>query len=445
MERATLPPGPKPLPFFGNLPSLIRNGPRAFERLRETYGDHFTFHSLGGRKWFFLTDPDDIRDVLVTHHKDFTKGRALGLAKTVLGEGLLTGDGEPYQKARRVVQGAFHGKRLPDVIRAVHKHLGALQARWRDGGEIDLAGELSEYLLKVTGEGFLGVDISAEAKELSGVFSDAISALSILNTLPDIARRLPLPINFRLKRLTRSLGAAADAMIERHPGSAAQDVIALMLAARNDPSQEALTREQMRAVVTTTLFGGYEAPMHVLTWAWYRIAREPEVQAKLQREADGAFAGSEPGPGDAAKFPYAKAVALETLRLYPPVWLIARRITKPYPFRGHLLPAGAEIFLSPYLVQRSPRYFDDPLAFKPERWEAITLTDLPQFAFFPFGGGPRGCLGEQFAWPELILTIASIARRWELRLKDAREVKPRPYFTFCPDARIKMLLKARGG
>jgi cytochrome P450 len=422
----------------------MREGPRAFERLVEEFGDLFTVY-MGGQQVFFLTNPDAIRDVLVTNSKNFTKGRALGLAKIALGDGLLTGDGESYQDSRRLIQPSFHSRRISEICGSVHYFLGDLHNRWKNDQEIDIGDEMTELLLKITARGFLGVDISTTAKTLGSVFSDILSKINILNLLPDFVQHLPLPINYRLKQLTGRLNTAAGDIIDLRGNDRtnAQDALSLMLAGQANASRYIMTQKRQRDLVITLLFGGYEAPMQVMTWVWYLIAKHPAVEQRLHHEIDTILAGREPTEEDVGNLSYTKCVLLETMRLYPPVWIIARRIIEPYRIGEFTMPAGAEIFMSPYIVQRNPSYFDDPSTYNPDRWLSLSLQNMPRFRYFPFGGGPRGCLGEHFAWPELLLLISSIARKWTLALKVDREVKPRFAFTFGPSSKIRMILKAR--
>ena len=436
-----LPPGPKPLPLLGNLLDFIRQGPDVFENAARTYGD-ITTVSFGARKHFIINDPALIQTILVKDRRNFEKGRALRLASRVLGSGLLTSDGEVYQKQRRAAQPAFNIKNMDDFGNSVLHYVTELNRTWRDGLEFDVSDEMSALCLNVAAQAFLGVDLAASAHTIVKVFDDAMAGLNQLNLLPPFAEKLPLPLNFRLKRLKARLGEIVDGIIAQRRASEgrATDLLSLVLA---NVEEGAFTPEELREQVITFLFAGYEAPCRVLTWTWYLLARHPEAEAKLHDEIAAVLGERAPAFEDWKSLPYTRGVVSESMRLYPPAWIIARRIMSPYEVGGWTLPAGEEIFLSPYITQRDARFFPNPLAFDPGRW-LEPAEGRPQFAYFPFGGGLRGCAGVHFAWPEMVLLVAGIAQRWRVVISDNREVKPNPAFTFAPSSPIRAVARSRG-
>ncbi len=413
-------------------------------RFAREYGDAVTIRA-GSQTIFLVSDPESVRDVLTKDHRNFTKGRALGLAKRTLGEGLLTSDGEPYLRYRRLAQPAFHGKSSPELSAPVQVFLERLHARWEDGADLDIRKEMTELCLNISAKIFLGVDLSSQAEDLGNVFHSVLSILNYLNLLPDFVQHLPIPINVRLKKLCDELDAAANQIVElrRTSRSTSEDLLSALLSHQGDTSDPALTEKQIREQVITLLFAGFEAPCHALSWTWYLISRHPKVEERLHHELDDVLGGRKPTAEDLPSLPLTRGVISEALRLYPPVWVIARRIVAPYQLKQFTLPAGAELFMSPYVVHRDPRNFPDPLTFDPDRWAPAVEQHRPKFSFIPFGGGSRGCMGERFAWLELMLSLASIAQRWELRLKDQREIMPNPAFTFGPRSRIQVMLRRR--
>jgi cytochrome P450 len=439
------PPGPTAYPLVGNIPHFLREGPALFERVVREFGDIVTVR-LGRKKLFVVSDPDLIRNILVKDNKHFTKGRALGLAKKALGDGLLTGDGPAYARNRGFVVPAFSRTGIEEVMEAAALSLKAFNAHMKDGDEIDISEAMSEICLKTAAQAYLGVDISENASTIAHVFDDILAILNRLNLLPEFCEHLPLPMNFRLRKLRSRLHqAAADILASRRQtlNDNKSDLLGILLRKEEQPFTESEWGEQ----ITTLLFAGYEAPARVLSWSWYLLDQSPQkenrIAERFHEEIDSILQGRDVTAADIQNLQFTRAIILETMRLYPPVWMIARKIVVPYELRGYALPVGSEIFVSPYIVHRDPRHYSSPLQFKPERWLDSSLDGIHKFAFFPFGGGARGCIGAHLANPEMIMIMASIGQKWNLQLKDYRHIDPNPAFTFGPSSPIKMVLKSR--
>jgi cytochrome P450 len=442
MTAAALPPGPRPFPLLGNFLDFIREGPEVFLRYSREFGDAVTIHA-GRERIFLLSAPEAVRDVLVKNHRNFAKGRALGLVQRNMGAGLLTGDGASYVNARRIIQPSFHKNRLPELAAATVGALAALHQHWSAGSTIDATTEMSELLLRTNAQFFLGIDIADRARRLAEIFHKALAVLNTLNVLPPVIQRLPTPGNLRLRRLCAELHEVAEEIIGDRRRSTGKSVDSLSLMLLSQATADGLSDAEIADQIVTLLFAGFEAPSHALSWAWYLLARNRGAEEQLHQEVDQLLRGREPQLDDLPALRFARSVISEAMRLYPPVWMIARKILEPYPLDTYTLPAGAEIFMSPYIIQRDPRNFGDPLAFNPARWLDVAEQEVPKFHYFPFGGGPRGCMGEHFAWMEMILSLASIAQRWELHLEHEGEIKPNPALTFGPSAPIRMILRER--
>ncbi|GAC1337630.1 MAG: cytochrome P450 [Acetobacteraceae bacterium] len=441
-----LPPGPKPLPIIGNLLDFARQGPDLFENSARRFGDITTIY-LGNRKHFIVNDPALIQQILVRDRQNFVKGRALRLAGETLGTGLLTSDGETYRKQRRVAQPAFNIKNMAEFGDSVAFYLDRLNQRWVDGQRFDLMQEMTELCINIAAKTFLGVELSTEAHVIGEVFEATLASLNTLNLLPPVAERLPLPLNRKLKHLRRKLSAIAEGIIQQRrsdPGRAT-DLLSLVLA-QAEADAEGFSEQEIRDQIITFLFAGYEAPCKALFWTWYLLARDRQgggsVEDRMLTELDAVLGGRAPMLQDVANLRYTRGVVSESLRLYPPAWIIARKILNPYEAGGYTLPAGSEIFLSPYITQRDARFFPDPLTFDPARWLEPAET-RPPFAFYPFGGGLRGCSGVHFAWPEMILVVASIAQRWRIEIDTGAQVEPNPAFTFGPRKAVLATVRAR--
>lgn len=438
-------PGPR-WPVVGGLIGPGRSPLSLFTDLARTYGDVVSFR-LGSERAVYLNDPKDVRDVLVTNHRNFTKSRGLQRAKKLLGEGLLTSEGAAHLRSRRLLQPAFHRERIAGYGAVMIEQAQRAQARWRSGDELELTREMGRLTLDIVGRTLFDADVDAQAAAVGQALTDVMASFWVaMLPLPDAIDRLPLPA----LRRSRAARARLDRIIydliadRRAKGVDRGDVLSMLLLARDEEGDgEGFDDRQVRDEAMTLFLAGHETTANALCWTWYLLSQHPEIEHRLHEELARVLQGHAPTVSDYARLPYTESVITESMRLYPPAWLIGRRAIERFQVGGFTVPAGALVFMSPYVLHRDQRYFDAPEVFRPERWTPAFKANLPKFAYFPFGGGPRQCIGESFAKMELVLVIATIAQRWRFRLVPGRRVVPQPLVTLRPRDGVPMLAEGR--
>lgn len=440
------PPGPHGTLLLGSLPE-IRRDPLAFLlRVSGGYGDIAHF-KLGPFHVFLLNHPDDIEQVLVTHHHRFIKGRSLSGARRLFGNGLLTSDGALHTKQRRLLQPVFHRVRLDDFARVMTMLGIERRERWRDGDTIDIAGEMSRLTLTITSRILFGAEGDAVAAEIGGALEAATSLLEVA-VLPFAALTdlLPLPQMRRFRAARATLDRVVNDLIERRrrDGHGSGDVVSVLLAAQHDAG-EGMSDSQLRDEVITLLLASHETTANALAWTWYLLARHGSAEARMHAEIDTVLGGGRiPQSGDLPALPFTRMVFAESMRLYPPAWLLARVAVENHDAQGYVVPAGSLVVMSPWVVHRNATYFPDPQQFDPDRWRADAHNGRPRFSYFPFGGGSRGCMGEAFAWMEGVLLLAVIAQRWRFRLLDeSSHPDMHPALTLTPESGIRVKVERR--
>ena len=442
MATSNRPPGPR-RPLVGALISPGRDPLRLFTRLAREYGD-IVYFRMGGELVYFINHPQYIRDVLVTHQKNFTKSRGLERAKRLLGEGLLTSEGATHLRQRRLLQPAFHRDRIANYASVMISHAERVRDRWSDGVTLDVAKEMMRLTLSIVGKTLFDSDVESKADDVGVAVTEVLETFWFtLLPFQGLIERLPLPVLRRGRASRARLDALIYSMINerRATGRDHGDLLSMLLAVGDDQrqgqspednqrqGQSLLTPQQVRDEAITILLAGHETTANALTWTWYLLSQHPEVEKRLHEEIDTVLDGRIPTLADISRLTVVEQVITESMRLYPPAWIIGRRAIDEYALGAYKLPPRAMIFMSPYVTQRDPRFFRDPERFDPSRWDHATAGELPKFAYFPFGGGARQCIGEHFAWMELVLLVATIAQRWQLRLVPNHPVVPQPLIT----------------
>jgi cytochrome P450 len=425
----------------------MRRDPIGFlTRLAREGGDVVNVR-LGTFDVWLLSHPEAIRDVLVTRHRSFMKGQGLQEAKRVLGEGLLTSEGEFHRRQRRLMNPAFHHTRVEAYGEAMASFAERTGKRWEDGQTLDIHQEMAKLTLQIVGATVFDTDIATvEARRIRSALTTALGMFDRL-TLPfaPLLERLPLEGNRRFVEAKATLEEVIDGFIEQRRRTGDRgDLLSLLLAA---PDQEGGTApmpdRQIRDEAMTVFLAGHETTANALTWTWYLLSQHPGIEAQLHEELDAVLDGRAPEPRDLPRLALTRRVLAESLRLYPPAWILGRRALEPYPMDGRVVPAGSIVILSPYVVHHDPRWFPDPFRFDPDRWSEEAEAARPKFSFFPFGGGPRVCIGESFAWMEAQLVMATLARRWRARLAPGQVVALEPRVTLRPKYGMRMTLEKR--
>lgn len=426
------------------------------------YGDVVQF-SLGGGRAVLLAHPDDIRDVLVTNGRLFHKGRGLQRARLLLGEGLLTSEGEFHLRQRRLASPAFHRTRVESYADTMATYARRRAEQWHDGETLDVSREMAAYTLAVVGKTLFDADIEREAHEIGAALTASIEAFNFM-TLPmgELLMRLPFPAVRRFERARDRLDATIYRMIaeRRASGEDRGDLLSMLLLAQDTEGDGGgMSDVQLRDEAMTLLLAGHETTANALAWTWYLLSGHPEVEARLHAEVD-ALRGATPTAADLARLPYTRAVVAESLRVFPPAWVIGRTALTDYPVRGQVIRKGSLVLLSQWVTHRDPRWWDDAEDFRPERWVGTTDGEKAgrsegrepgrfggqrggRFAYFPFGAGTRVCIGEQFAWMEATLALATFAQRWRLQLLPNHAVTPQAIITLRVRHGLPMTVRAR--
>jgi len=463
------PPGPTSLLPNKLLREFIHNPTETLMAITNKYGDvvHFKF---GRQHVYLLNNPQFIEDVLVKNHKNFTKSRGLQVSKRLLGEGLVTSEGEYHDRQRRIIQPAF----LPNLVKKYGEIVTAYSVNmcmdWKDEEKLDIHKSMINLTSSIISKAVLGSDI--QSAEGSQVGDDLLTCAEYFNRLlmpfGELIEKIPiLPINKGFQKANKRLDSIVFNMIQEHRNNTANErpksdlLYTLLEAQDSDAGIKRMTDTQLRDEVMTIFLAGHETTANALTWTFYLLSEYPSVEAKLYEELKSVLGnGNGKGNGgskqeangldlriptvdDIPNLEYTEKIVRESMRLYPPAWTLGRQAINDYNLDGYLIPAKSIILMSQYVMHRNPKYFPEPDLFYPERWTRETRLDLPRFSYFPFGGGIRGCIGEAFAWMEGILIVATVCRRWRMLHESNHKVELKPIITLRPKYGMKMQLEQK--
>jgi cytochrome P450 len=419
-------PGPTSWVPGASFLKFRRDPLKFFADTQREYGDIARF-SFGPQQVYLVSHPDWIEDVLVTSAKKFHKGVALQRAKRLLGEGLLTAEGQAHLKQRRTIQPLFHRQQVQRFADAMVKHA----LRWRESiapnATIDVTKEMAALTLAIVGETLFSSNVQSDADEVRHGLEGAVQSFGLM-FLPGLEylERLPLPVFVRVRRARERLDRVIHRVIdERRNGADTKDLVSMLLAARDpeNPDAPGMSDRQIRDEAMTIFLAGHETTANAMAWTWHLLGQFSNVDVKVQEELARVLDGRTPTVEDVPKLEYTRAVVAESMRLYPPVWTIGRRAIDAHTIGGHPIAPGALVITSQWIAHHDPRWWDEPNVFKPERWQLPSTR--PRYAYFPFGGGSRICIGESFAWTEAILLLATIAQRWRFVGRKAPSLEPR--------------------
>jgi len=453
--HAPEPPGPRSWRPGGSL-GAFRRDPLAFQtRMARTYGDVVRL-SFFGRRINLVTHPDLVEEVLTGPARRYAKGIALDRARRLLGNGLLTAGGADHLRQRRMIQPLFHRQHIQRFAEAMVTHA----ARWADGlrpgAPMDMTHEMAGLTLAIVGDTLFSSDVQADAVEVREALTDAVAAFGLI-FIPGVEwlERLPIPAftklrraRVRLDRIVRRIIAERRAEMETHAAGgpdaapARSDLVTMLLAARDpeNPDAAGMSDEQIRDEAMTIFLAGHETTANAMAWTWHLLAAAPEVESRLHRELRDVLGGRTPTAADVPRLEWTRAVVAETMRLWPPAWTVGRRALEMHTLGGYRIPQDSMVVVSQYVVHRDPRWWPNPDAFAPERW-LEPAPDRPKYAYFPFGGGSRICIGESFAWTEAILLVATIAQRWRFRAEPGPGPTPEARITLRPK---NLFMRAEG-
>jgi cytochrome P450 len=443
-----VPPGPPHHFLLGNAGEIRQRGGYNFvlETMR-AYGDICRYHVL---RWpvHLLSHPDYIKHVLQDNHRNYDKKvfayRALRL---ILGNGLLTSDGDFWLRQRRLAQPAFHRQRIEGFGRIMTNAAQAMLQQWQGYAKqqqvFDVAQEMMRLTLRVAGETLFTIDLTNDADEVGQALSYALLQVNARLYQPfPLPLWLPTPKNRRVGQALRTLDRVVTAIIEEHRRTpeAREDLLSMFMLAQDEETGERMNDQQLLDEVKTMLLAGHETTANALNWTWYLLAQHPAVEAKLAAELAAVLAGRLPTIADLPLLPYTQMVIYEAIRLYPPAWLFLRHAIQDDTIGGYHIPAGTAVAVSPYVMHRHPAFWEEPETFMPERFTPERVAVRHRLAYIPFAAGPRQCIGNTFALTEAQLVLATVAQRYRLRLAPGHPVEPETAITLRPRAGIHMTL-----
>jgi len=386
------------------------------------------------RKIYFINHPDYIKHVLVDHHRRYIKGRGLQATRPLIGNGLLTSEGEFHMRQRRMIQPSFHRRRVASYAETITQYTQDLLDSWDHLQTCDLHQEMMHLTMRIVARCLFDVDVHREASELGAALEGVFANFSLIDVSPlgILLSKLPLPRYRRRLHYGAMLDKAIYGYINERRAqsdlSSRSDLLSMLIESLDvEGNGEGMTDTQVRDEVMTLFLAGHETTANALSWTFYLLMQHPEVAAKLVDEVQATLHERPPTMDDLASLPYTHNVFAEAMRLYPPAWVIGRTAVENDLIDGYHVPVGSTVLMSQWVMHRDMRYWDDPDDFRPERFESE--NERPRYAYFPFGGGPRLCIGESFAWMEGQLLLASIMQRFDFQLAPEANVEPEPLIT----------------
>lgn len=440
------PPGLGRRQFLRFVPEMRRDPLRAFAGLPRRFGDIVRMRGL----WtsFQLNHPTDIEHVLQTNSANYHKGRNYREMRWSIGNGLLASEGDFWRRQRRLAQPAFHRQRLAAFARvmtdATRQMLDAWQARAAGREPFDVVPEMMRLSLRIAGLTLFSIDLTGETEQIARALD-----LARAHTIRRMWQVVRLPITFPTpanRRVLRALGESEKFIYEmiraRRQGEIeTDDLLSLLMRARDEETGEVMSDKQLRDEAATILMAGHETTAIALSWTWYLLARHPHVEQKLHAELANVLDGRAPVFDDLPRLGYTRMIIEEAMRLYPPAWAVSRTAMGDDEIGGYHIPANSEILLLPYVTHRHPQFWEEPEQFDPERFTPERATQRPKFAYFPFGGGPRQCIGNNFALTEAQLVLAVVAQQYRLTLVPGHPIEPEPSITLRPRYGIMVTLE----
>lgn len=414
-----------------------------FTGIVREYGDVVGLRILNFRI-LLINHPDYIEDVLVNHPRKFIKGRVLQANKRVFGRGLLTSEGDFWLRQRRLVQPAFHRTRIAGYASTMVEYTERLLEEWQDGEERDIHKEMTRLTLQIVSKTLFDADVEHDTQDVGKSLELLLEIGADFRRTLFVPHWLPTPTNLRVERAIRQIEKVLYRMIaeKRASGRDAGDLLSMLLAAQDEDGSR-MTDKQLRDEAITLFLAGHETTANALSWTWWLLAQNPAAEAKLHAELRTVLAGRAPSFDDLPKLVYTNHIITESMRLYPPAWGTARTAIEDLEIAGYTVPKGSGVSFTQWTVHRDARWYDAPEEFRPERWEGDLLKRIPRFAYFPFGGGPRQCIGNSFALMETALTLATIAQKYRFRLVEGHPVVPLASITLRPRYGIRGVLEAR--
>jgi cytochrome P450 len=461
--RRRYPPGPSSILPSKLLNQFMRDPISTLMNIAYQYGEisHFKFGRL---HIYLVNNPEQIENILIRDHKNFIKSRGLQVSRRLLGEGLVTSEGEYHDRQRRIIQPAFHPTRVKSYGQIMVDYAEHMSERWQDETIVDIHREMMHMTSAIIAKSVLGSDIvDVESDRVNNALLTSMKYLNrVLMPFGEVIGKIPiLPINKNFRSAKNTLDSIVYRMIKEHRSDLGTeknkhhdgyDLLHELIDAQDpDAGIEPMSDTQLRDEVMTIFLAGHETTANALTWTFYLLSENPEVEHKLYGELRSVLGANDnasrsPTVEDIPKLEYTEKVFRESMRLYPPAWTLGRQALTDYATidNNYVIPKGSIILMSQYVMHHNPRYFSNAEEFDPDRWTKDFKSNLPRFSYFPFGGGIRGCVGEPFAWIEGILVLATICRKWKMQHDPSHIVELKPLITLRPKYGMRMKLTRRG-
>lgn len=445
--------GPAEIPILGSILELRHDPPAFFTRIAHEFGEVARF-TVFGREALLFSDPELIKEVLVGQPKNFRKSRGLQLAKALLGEGLLTSEGELHRRQRRLAAPAFAKTRLAkygdDMVTIALQHVD----RFPHDESVDVNQLMMRLTLAIVNKTLFNADVTGDEHKVADALEIILNNMDrLLNPFTELMNMLPLPSTLRLKQATETLNSIVYRIIadrRANPGDRG-DLLSIYMNAQDTPGDDEnpdakapyrMSDKQIRDECLTLFIAGHETTANALSWTLYLLAQNPEWISRAQQEIRTVTAGSNLQAEHFAQLNTLYRIFAEALRLYPPAWTISREAVVDTMIADVAVKAGTTVVMSQWVMHRNPRLWKDPLAFDPDRFLPAAEEARPRFAYFPFGGGPRQCIGDQFAWMEGVLVLAAVLQKFSPALIDAAfKAEIHPMITLRPRGGMPLVLR----
>jgi cytochrome P450 len=455
MQAATLPlasaPGPRGAPLFGSLFDAWRDPLKLLSEGARDHGDVVRFR-FGSFQYVLVSGLSEIQHVLVKNQKNYVKSKSYQGVKLVLGNGLLTSEGEFWRRQRRLAQPAFHAQRLRGLAATMARLTADAVARWQalpdSGRTLNIHDEMYRLTFRIVGQTLCSSDVEGDAQAIGDALTIAVQyANDYVEQLVRLPPWFPLPKNFRFRRALATLDSLVYRMIEEHRAESdhESDLLGMLMSATDEGSGEGMTTKQLRDEVMTLVLAGFETTANALTWTLYLLSKHPDAARRLEEEAVRVLAGGAATFEDLPRLEFTERVLQESMRLYPPAWCFERAAVEADEVGGYAIPAGTTIAVCPYVLHRNPSYWDDAETFDPDRFLPERSTARSRFAYLPFGDGPRVCIGKGFAMMEAKIVLAMIAGAFRLKLASDQPVEVDPGITLRPKHGVRIVIVPRAG
>ena len=445
MTQAATAPGPRGNVLLMPTRSIRKKTHEYLLRLEKEYGDVSKI-KFGPFTVIYLANPDYIEYVFL-NRDIYTKIQEGGMLRILLGNGLLTSEGDFWLKQRRLIQPVFHKQRLDRFIQKISESTDEMLADWekKNGETIDVYNEMNRVTLDIVGKTLFSVNVKSEFDKVNSALTKIMTAIRNRSRFMRFPLWVPLPSHLRIEHNRKVLDETISEIINQRRNATGKfdDLLTMLMEVEDADTRERMTDKQLRDEVLTIFIAGHETTANALAFTLYLLAKNPEAKKRLQKEIDELFTGREMTFEKLQKLEYTTMVIKESMRLYPPAWMVPREAAKDDVIGGYQIKKGDKVLTSPYAMQRSPRYWKNPDAFMPERFTAENMKDMPRYAYYPFGGGARMCVGNNFAMMEMQIVLAKICAHFDFVLPESFELELLPLITLRPKDGVPVKLVKR--